>query len=182
MWDVETTVGGTLEGTEDTVTGGGSDETNIEDGEEWSSVFVGVFFDVVFGAIDLLVALVQLVHAELFQQSTGEEETSGVGGGVVGETSGETVLLQFGGVCLGEDSITLDGGVHDLGDDLGICSSDHESVLWSVVLITVLDDHVSTSIVVGLSFSSSSELGLESFEIWFCLSDLDECHWTLRVC
>ena len=36
VWDLKTTIGGTLHGTEDTVTGGGADETDIEVGLEWS--------------------------------------------------------------------------------------------------------------------------------------------------
>lgn len=51
------------------------------------------------------------------EESPGEEESGGVGGGEVGEAGGESVLPEFLGVGGAEDFVALDGGVDDLGDD-----------------------------------------------------------------
>lgn len=63
------------------------------------------------------------------KESSSEEETCGVGSSVVGKTSLKTVSSELLGVSLAEDSITLDGGIDDLSDDLLVGSSNAESVL-----------------------------------------------------
>lgn len=87
----DSAISSSLEGTENSVTGGGSNETSIEDGLEGSSFFVDLFFtDVVAGGIDLFVTLVEGIHLQLFKQSSGDQETGGVGRSVVSKTGGES--------------------------------------------------------------------------------------------
>ena len=174
---VDATVNCTLEGTEDSVTGGGSDETNIEESAEGASVLVdALIVDVEELAVGSLNTLVEVSHAEVGEESSGDEEAGGVGGGVVGETSLEAEPSELLGVSLAEDSIALDGGVDDLDDDPAVGAADNKSVLLGLVLVLVLLDQSSSCLVVGLSFSSSSVLNLISGEVRSGLDCLDEGH------
>lgn len=174
---VDATVNSTLEGTEDSVTGGGSNETNIEESAEWASVLVdALVIDVEELAISSLNTLVEVSHTEVGKESSGDEEAGSVSGGVVGKTSLNTVFLELKGVSGAEDSITLDGGVDDLDDDSLVSAADAESVLFRLVLVLVLLDQSAASLVVGLSFSSSPVLDLVSAEVSGGLDSLDEGH------
>jgi hypothetical protein len=175
---VDASVNCTLEGSEDSVAGGGSHETDVEESAEGSLLFVDSL-----GAVDIeefsvgsLNTLVETVKLEVLEESTGNEETGGVGGGVVGETSLETESLELLGVSLSEDFIALDGGEDDLNDDAGVGSSDAQSVLLGVVLVLVLLDESSSGLVVSLSLASASELDLISGVVRSGLHGLDECH------
>ena len=175
---VDAAVNCTLEGSEDSVAGGGSHETDVEESAEGSLLFVDSL-----GAVDIeefsvgsLNTLVETVKLEVLEESTGNEETGGVGGGVVGETSLETESLELLGVSLSKDSIALDSGVDDLNDDAAVGSSDAQSVLLGVVLVLVLLDESSSGLVVSLSLASASELDLISGVVRSGLHGLDECH------
>lgn len=175
---VDASVNCTLEGSEDSVAGGGSHETDVEESAEGSLLFVDSL-----GAVDIeefsvgsLNTLVETVKLEVLEESTGNEETGGVGGGVVGETSLETESLELLGVSLSEDFIALDCGEDDLNDDAGVGSSDAQSVLLGVVLVLVLLDESSSGLVVSLSLASASELDLISGVVRSGLHGLDECH------
>ena len=175
---VDASVNCTLEGSEDSVAGGGSHETDVEESAEGSLLFVDSL-----GAVDIeefsvgsLNTLVETVKLEVLEESTGNEETGGVGGGVVGETSLETESLELLGVSLSEDFIALDGGEDDLNDDAGVGSSDAQSVLLGVVFVLVLLDESSSGLVVSLSLASASELDLISGVVRSGLHGLDECH------
>jgi len=175
--DVETTVAGTLQTTENSVTSGGGDQTNIEDSLEGLSLtFLNIAGDVVVSTIDLGGTLVQLVQASLVKESSGQQQTSAVASRVVGETSFKTESLKFSGLSFSKNSVTLDGGIDDLADNSGVGDSSNESVLGGVVLVLVLEDQSSSGIVVSLTLSSSSELGLESLEVSVSLVNLNESH------
>ena len=176
--NVDSTINCTLEGTEDSVTGGGSHKTDVEESAEGSLLFIDSLgaVDVEELAVSSLNTLVETVKLEVLEESTGNEETGGVGSGVVGETGFETESLELLGVSLSEDFITLDGGVDDLNDDAAVSSSDAQSVLLGVVLVLVLLDESSSGLVVSLSLASASELDLISGVVRSGLHGLDECH------
>jgi len=113
---------------------------------------------------------------ELSEESSGGEETGGIGGGVVGETGGDSESLELEGVGGGFDLISGDGGVDDLADDSLVGSSDNESPLGGVVLVLSLSGKSLSLVVVGLTLSSSSEFDLESLVIGVVLLYLDEGH------
>lgn len=92
MGDGETTVGGTLHGTEDTVTGGGADETDIEESSHGAFAFLEFIERVVSLAINFLVALVLVSKLEVSQETTSAKETSSVSGSIVSQTSMSTVM------------------------------------------------------------------------------------------
>jgi len=161
--DVETAISGTLHGTEHTVTGGGADETNIEVGLEGALVLVDLaLVHGVDGAVDLAVALVEVSEALVGQKTTGAEETSAVGGSVVGETGVETEALELSGVSGGDDAITLDANVDNLGNYALVGATDAETVLPGVVLVLLLEHKSPAGVVVGLSLSAPAEFGLVS--------------------
>jgi len=66
---------------------------------------------------------------------------------------------------LAKDSVSVEVGVNNLADNLGAGSSHNESVFLGVVFALFLADQSLSGVVIGLSFSSSSESGLESLEV-----------------
>jgi hypothetical protein len=52
-----------------------------------------------------------------------------------------------------------------LASNVTVGDADDESVLWTVVLVLVLDDQSLSGLVVSLTLSSSSELSLVSLEV-----------------
>ena len=78
--DVETTVGGTLEGTEDTRTSRRALETDVEVTLEWpGSILIVKGLGQSDGAIGLSLALVLISKAKLGQGAASAEEASRVG-------------------------------------------------------------------------------------------------------
>ena len=178
--DSDATVADTLEGTEDTSTGGGAVETHIEESLEGAGTLAGGTDMVVLtSGADTSVALVEL---EGLEETTGEEEAGGVGSGVVGETKLDPVAGELVGVGGGHDHITSDLRVSDLADDVAVGETDDESVLVGVVLVDVLDHELSAGGVVGLALTTTTVLGLEALEVSFVLDEFLERHfWCVSV-
>jgi hypothetical protein len=135
--NVETTIGGTLEGSKDTTSGGGGFASNIQKGAEGALVFV-YLINVVCGfsnlgldniAIDFVIAFVDIIQPDLLKETTGTQETSTVGGGVVLETDRKSVAGQFVGAGRGQNTITVNEGVDDLANDLTVGETEDEAVL-----------------------------------------------------
>lgn len=160
----DTTVGGTLHDTEDTGTGGGSGKTNIKEGLEGSALLTVLLGGLGQGvlSIGLLNTSEGLVKAELLQDTAGEEETGGIGGGPVGKTVLNAVGAELVGVGGGEDLVTSNLGGDDLGDDVAVGEADDQAVLGRVVLVLGLGDQTLARIVVGLSFATALVLRLEA--------------------
>lgn len=173
--DIKSSIGSTLHDCEDLGAGGGGLETDIEVDLEGSS-FSNVVADIVVLSV-VLVSFVQFCEADLVEKSSSEEETSGICSSIVGKTSVNSPFLEFLGISSTEDSVTLDGGVDDLGDDPVVGDSGHKSVLGGIVFVLVLEDESLAGEVVGLALSSSLEFGLEAHEIGFVLDELNEGHW-----
>jgi hypothetical protein len=177
--NVDSSIASTLKGTEDSGTGGGSLDTDIHKSLEWS-LFTFALDEEHF-TIDLGVGLVLFSESNLLQESSGEEKTGGVASGVVGKSSGKTVLLELLRISSAENLISSHGGVDNLGDDLSASSSNNKSIFLGVVLVLSLASKSSSSVVVGLTLSSSLWLNLHSLGIGFVLNDLDECHYCFSV-
>ena len=162
MWDVETTVGRTLHGAEDTGTSAGAAKTDIEEALEWATglaVNLGFLGELVL-TVSLLDASEGLVEVELLESTAGDKKTSGVGGGPVGQTVGDAVSLELVGVGADEDLVAGDLRGDDLADDVAVGETDNEAVLGRIVLVLGLGDEALTSVVVGLSGSSALVLDL----------------------
>jgi len=175
MRHVEAAIAGTLHGAEDAVTGGRSHETDVEVCLEWAS-FVILIVDVVVLAIGSLLALEIGVDLFVLEEAAGEEETSGVGSGVVGQTALDAVVLELARVSGRHSHVTHDGRVDNRGDDAPVRESDDESVLLGVILVLVVDDESLAGVVVGLALSSSSELGLVPLRVCLVLQNFHKSH------
>ena len=160
MRNVKTSITGSLKGTEDSGTSGGSLDTNIHKGLEWS--LISIAFNEEHFTINLIVGLVHFSESDLLQKSSGNEKTSAVASGVVGKTSSKTVLLELSGISSAENLITSHGGVDNLSDDSSASSSNDKSIFLRVVLVLSLASKSSSSIEIGLSLSSSLWLDLHS--------------------
>lgn len=122
--DEETTVGSTLHGTEDTVTGGGAAETNIKVDLEGAGLVLAEGLDELELTGGLGETLVLVGKAELGEGTTGNKETSGVGSGPVGKTVLDAVLGELLGGGVAENKVTLELGVDNLADHLAVGDAD----------------------------------------------------------
>ena len=167
VWDEETAIDGTLEDGENTSTGGGPPEADIEEGLEWPPGFL-VLFAVILGwwAGELL------LEAELLKEPAGAKETDAVGGGVVGETEGDAIGSEVLGGGGSDGDIVVELGGDDLGDDLGVGDTGNKAVLLGTVLGLVLLDEGGPLDVVGLALTPPAEWGLEAAEVAGVLDDL----------
>lgn len=162
MGDEDTTVRGTLHGTEDTGTGGGSLQTNVEEDLEGAALaIVGLGG---LGELELTISLLNtgelLVEAELLEGTAGDKETSGVGSSPVGKTVLDAVSLELVGVGRAEDLVAGDLGGHDLADDVLVGEADDQAVLGSIVLVLGLGDEALTGVVIGLALLAALVLSL----------------------
>mmetsp|Transcript_23580 Transcript_23580/g.63665 ORF Transcript_23580/g.63665 Transcript_23580/m.63665 type:complete len:206 (-) Transcript_23580:84-701(-) len=175
--DVEAAVEGALEGTEDTGTGGGGLETDVEAHLEGALLPLNVLGQEVL-AIDLLLALVDLVEAKELEGAAGQKETGGVARSPVLETerARKTIVQQLPGVSLSEDLVTLDGGRSDLAQAVAVGSANDHAVLRSVELGLVLGDQPLASTVVSLTSAPAAVLGLIALEVRIVLHKLHESH------
>lgn len=161
--NIKSSVSGTLKDGEDLGSGGGGLKTSVQDDLEGSSV-LNILADIVVLA-GVGVTSIHGVKTNLLEKSSGDKETGGIGRGVVGQTGVQSPLLEFKRVSGSENSVTLDGGVDNLGDHSVVGDSGHKSVLGGVVFILVLDNQSLSGEVVSFSLNSSSELGLISHEV-----------------
>jgi len=108
------------------------------------------------------------------KDTTADEETGSVGGGVVGQTARDTISWQLMGVSSTDDNVTLEASVGDLGNDVLVCDTDYKSVFWGVVFVLVLNTKTLAGEIVGFTFTSSSELDLVSLEVGLVLLNGNE--------
>jgi len=180
--DIQTTICGSLEGSEETVSSGGGLATDIQQGTEGTLVIVHLFnvvrLLIVFGRHDLTVylgvSLVEFIESNLLEETTGTEKTGAVGGGVVLQADGESVSVKLGGLSLTKDAITIDQSVSNLADNLGVGETDNKPVLGRLVLVLVLATQSLSSTVIGLTLASASELDLVPRKVGLGFSLLNE--------
>ncbi len=159
MRDVKTSIAGALQAPEDPRSGRGPGEPDIEHGHEGPALLeVLIGLPVLSGG--LFESLVQLVHAELLQESPREKKPGAIGGWVVSQTSGEPEFLELGGLGLGEDDIALVRGVDHLADDLRVGDPRDEPVLLGIIFIVVLNEQALSLLVVSFSLATPAVLGL----------------------
>jgi len=107
--NVETTVAGTLHGSENTVSSGGADETNIEESLEWTLVSVVDFGNLIVASINLVVTLEFSVEILHLKESTSTEKSSGVSRGVVGESSSNSISGKLARISRTDSLVSLNG-------------------------------------------------------------------------
>ena len=111
---------------------------------------------------------------KLITYTSGEEKTSAVSSGIVGQADLNAVLGQLMAVGGSNDAVTLKPGVGDLAADVLVGDADDHAVLGRVVLVLGLNDQPLAGKVVGLALSAPAELDLEPLEVRLALDDLDE--------
>lgn len=160
--DVDTTVGGTLHGGEDTGTSGGTGKTNVKEGLEGAAGAIVGLSGLSEGVltVSLLDTGELLVKVELLEGAASEEQTSSVGGRPVGQTLSDAIALQLVGVSGSEDLVTGDLRPDDLSDDVAVGEADDQAVLGRGVLVLGLGDEALTGVVVGLTLTTALVLSL----------------------
>jgi hypothetical protein len=107
----------TLQGTEDAGTGGGAGQTDVQQGAERGHTFT-VILDVELLAVNQHVALV--ADGVLGVDAASQQQTGGIGSGVVGQTDGQAITLQLVRVSRGQADVVLDVGREHLADDITV--------------------------------------------------------------
>lgn len=176
MGDVEAAIDGSLEGSEDTSSGGGAVQADVQEATEGSWTIIQRLH-VVLVAVDLRLAGVQTVQTQLLQDAAGDQQTGAVGGGIVGQTGLDSELGQLVGVGGAHDLVALDAGVGDLAGDVLVAQTHNQTVLGRVVLVLVLERQAPAGIVVSASLTTPLELDLVPLEVLLVLHDLDEAHF-----
>merc|ERR1712127_501504 len=115
--DIQTTVACTLKGTEDTGTSGGAAQTNIQQSAE-RRLALGVSLNVVLLTVNLLATLI--LQTQLAVDTTGQQQTDAVSGGVVGQTDLQTVAGELVGVRSHEAHIVGHVSGEDLANDIAV--------------------------------------------------------------
>lgn len=172
--DENTAVRGTLKRTENTRTGGGALQTDVEIALEGAGLVVTKRLDLLDLTIGLSDTLVLVGKAEDGKGTTSNEETGGVGSGPVGKTVLDSVASELLGRSLGEDEVALDLGVDDLAGDVLVGETDNKAVLGGVVLVLGLGNKALPGVVVGLTLPATAVLDLVSREVGARLDSLDE--------
>jgi len=175
VWDVQTTVGSALHGTEDLGTGRGAVEADVQVALEGAWLTIDVL-NVVLGTVDILGARVDLVELELLEQTASEQETRGVGRGVVGKADLDTVAGQLVRVGSSQDDVSLNASISNLACDVFVGKSNHQTILGRVVFVFLLKNQTLAGIVVSLALSAPLELDLKSLEVSFVFNHFKICH------
>jgi len=173
VWDVEATVDGAFQSTEDFVSGGGSGETGVEEASEWAWAVFGWFY-VVFVTVDFFLAFVKLVELHFGEESSSEEETGAVVSGVVGEADFDAEFGEFVGVSSANHYIPTHSWVRNLANNIPVGGSNDQSVFWGVEFVLVLSAESSSGLVIGFTDLSPLEFWLEPFEVSLVLLDFDQ--------
>jgi len=92
--NIETSISGSLKGSEDSVSDGGVGKSNIKNSLERSS-FSLVFFNAVVFSVNSGGSRVQLFEGSFFKKSSSTEQSSGISGSVVGERRLESKSFEF---------------------------------------------------------------------------------------
>lgn len=171
--DVEATIDGTLHGTEDASSRGGTGQTDVQVTTESSWAIVD-WFDQVFLAGDIGTASVQSVQTKFLQDAAGNQQSRAVSSSVVGQTDLDAIAWQLVGVSGAHNTITLNAGVSDLAGDVTVAQTDNQTILRGVVLVLVLEDQTLTGIVVGLALTTPAEPDLVTLEVLLILNNLHE--------
>lgn len=152
--DEETTIGGSLHGSEDTRASRGALETSIQETLEWARSILSSLGHG-DGTIGLGDTLVLVGKTELGQDATSDKETSGVGSSPVGQTTLDSVLGELVSVSRGKNKVTLELGIDDLADNIRVGEADNKTVLGRVVLVLGLDNKTLAGVVVSLALYES---------------------------
>ena len=180
--DIKSSIGGTLEGSEHTGSSRSVLNTNIQKSAERAALLIDLINEVRalsdLGGHNLTSGLlntrVDLIHAQLLQQTTSNKKTSAVSSGVVLETDAEAISGELLGAGSGKDLVTIDLSIDDLANHISVSEADNQAVLRGLVLVLILGDELVALVIVSLALASSAELDLVALEISLILNNLNE--------
>jgi hypothetical protein len=92
----------------------------------------------------------------------------------VGQTNLQAITRQLMRVSSGQYDITLNLGINNLTDNVGIGEANDEAVLWSIIFVLGLSYKALTSIVIRLALTTTTEFNLISFEVGLVLNKLNK--------
>jgi hypothetical protein len=78
------------------------------------------------------------------------------------------------GISRREHKVTLELGVHNLANHVLVGETNHQTVFGRIVLVLGLDDETLAGKVIGLAFTSTTELDLEAFKVGLVLDEFDK--------
>merc|ERR1719300_1070171 len=178
VWNIESTINGTFQGSKDLSTGGGSGETNVQAGSECSGTII-IVFNTIHLSVDISVALVDRVEAELLEDSSSQEQSSAVACSIVGKPNFNSISGQLMTVSSANNDVSFKSSIGNLAADVSVGRSDNHPVLGCIILVLVLNYKTFASIEISLSFTPPAELDLETLEVSLVLNNLDERHGDL---
>lgn len=128
---IDTSIGGSLEHAEDARTAGGTRQTHIEQGlEGLGSLLILRRLHVVLLSVNLSLAVV--LERELCVDAASQQQTGGIGSGVVGQTQLDSIAGQLVRVSGGQHHIVRQIRSDDLGDDVAVGDANDQTVLGSL--------------------------------------------------
>ena len=139
-----------------------------------SSTLTVQIFHVVHVTVDVLVTFVQSIQAEFFEDSSSEKKTSAISSGIICEANFDAIPWQLVTVSGTQDMVTFNLGGSDLTNYVLVGDPDDQPPFRRVVLVLDLNNEPFPGIIVCLSFSSSTELHLEPFEVSLVLDHFHE--------
>jgi hypothetical protein len=173
--NIQSTVSSPLQRSKNLGTGGGAGKTDIKKSLEGAAAVV-ISLHVVLLTIDLLDTRVQLVETEVLEVTAGQQQTGAVGGGVVGQTDGDTETGELMGIGARNHTITRELGVDQLVDNVLVGDANDQAVFRRGILVLVLGDEPLAGIVISFALSPSTVLNLVAFEVRLVLDHFDETH------
>ena len=83
--------------------------------------------------------------------SSGQEKSSAIGGGIIGETNSDPISGQFVCISGAHNDVPLYLGVSDLTDYVFVGEADNHSILRCIVFIPVLYYETLSRVVIGFT-------------------------------
>jgi hypothetical protein len=182
VWDVQSTIGGTLQGTEDTAPGRGGLDTNIQKSAEGALIFIDLI-DVVGSltnggrddsSINFIISFIDIIKSNLLEETTGTKKTGAVSSGVVLKSNTQSITGQLVGASRSQNPVSINKRVCNLANNLFVGETNNETVFGRLVLVLSLTAKTLALTVVGLSLAATTELDLVPLEVRFGFLELDE--------
>jgi hypothetical protein len=108
------------------------------------------------------------------EETTGYKKTSAICSSVVLKSYLKSVTSKLLTGCLAEDTVTINKGVCDLANYLGVGETYYKTVLWGLILVLVLGAESLTLTVVSTTFTPTTELNLVTAEVSLAFLDFNE--------
>jgi len=180
--DVQATIDSSLKNTEYASTSSRAAKADVQNNFERILLAFRGFkvsaVGMVLHAIGFDDTLVNISHFEGGKGATSKEETGGISRGIVGDTNvlGQAVFGKLVSIRSAKHFVANKMRRNNLRSDVAVAEADDHAVLRSVVLVAVLDNEATTSIIVRLAITSPTVLHLKPLKIRPGLQHFNERH------